>query len=185
MYLTLVRAGLWLEEASQEKGMQGKFDDLNGAVVGMTAADQPCRFQDLNCSRRHAVPTGVIATPQLKTTNGRRFCAGNGSHVAILAGERTGKGFHNQRARGIDLGVGGVANSGNVPGVLDEYVLEAPSGGIERYVVLTGILNRAESAVKAAVRATRRNQEAIYRREPLARITNAIGGHPGCRDAVW
>jgi len=126
----------------------------------------------------------MIADHGFRTADRAGLGAGHGAHYPALADQGAGKRDDDCHAACVNLRMTGIVNPGDVSGVLDEHVLESASCAKERNVSFTGMPNRGEGALGAAVRAPRRDPDAVDACETGSRVGELIGWDPCRRDAV-
>jgi hypothetical protein len=179
-----VGANLWLEQGREQEWMLGKFDNLDGSVVPIATDDKTGLPELGDQCRRQAIAAVVIAEHGLRTADGAGLGAGHRAHQPALADEGAGKWNDDRHALSVHLGVSRIVDPDDIPGVLDEHVLESASGAEERHTLLAGVPDGGEGTLSAAVRAPRRNPDTVEAGEISGRIADLVGRRPRCRDAV-
>src|SRR5438445_1626238 len=159
--------------------MLRELDDPDLALVAHAAHAKTAGLELQTVVGVHAVAAVIPFGGLGHAIQPRRASARDQDDPLRLPDQRTGQlGDDEPRRVGARLSVVGVSVPEDVARELDDRVLEAPSGADQRDAALTRVANRREGAVHAAVRARRRDPDAVVRGQALFPISGGVGRHP-------
>src|SRR6185295_577498 len=172
------------EQRPQKKPVRRQLNRANVAVAVRRRHFQAAGFERRDKLRIHAEAAPELLDRFLAAKYRVESRSGTDPNTARFSHQRTTQPADEKRRRvRRSFFVFGVMDSEHVASELDDRVLKSPGRSKEDAIVLAGITNRRQSAVRAGVRTARRTEESV---EPVERRTSRserVSGQPFAQDA--
>src|SRR5436309_12126689 len=173
------RAGLRQEQGGDEEGVLRELDDPDLALRAHAAHPKAARLELQPILRVHPVVAVVGLDGLGHAVEPRGARAWDEDDPLRLPHERARQRRDDEsRGVGARLSVVGVSVPEDVARELDDRVLEATSGADQRDSALARVAHGGEGAVHAAVRARRRDPDAVVRGQTLVPAACRVRRHP-------